>query len=168
MQATSHYDLLADLAELLTSYVKLLPLEFSFGNKHTWLHEVFMKNGFLTAFICDKQPEIDQYIAELNKAPQNSPFFAKLVFHEKVKDTYFGYLPEIEHNLVVNTGHSIDMKPYYGLLEHLGHSILASPALEPNGNTLLLDVIYDKMELAFNSQTIKIIPEEKVLASNHV
>lgn len=170
MQATSHYDLLAELHELLAGYLKHLPVEFCLSNQILSPTEIFMKNGLLPLFIYDKQPVIDKYVARLNQNEENkdSPFFAKLVFKEKQKDTYLGFVPELQHNLVLNNGYYIDIKPYYGLLEELGYAILNSSALASEGKVFHLDNIFEIMAKAIKNQTMNVIQEDKVLESNHV
>lgn len=166
MKATQ-YDLLAHLTDILTNYLKQVAIEFFCDTYEEYpisKYEAFMKCGCLSLFVSDKQPVIDQYIAQLNenRKPTQPPFFAKLEFYED-KNTYFGIMPEISHNLIVNNVHSSDMKPVYGLLKCLGYAILNSTMFVPKDNKISLDSFHDKMLERFKNKEIVIIPTEHAL-----
>ena len=165
MQATTQYDLLTDLADLLRSYLKHLPIEFSLGGEALWLSEVFSKSGTLLLFILDKQPVIDQYIEDLNQRrnPTQTKYFARLEYYEDNK-TLLSILPSLSHNLVDNYCDSIDINPYYDFLKFLGHAVLVSPIFNPTDNNIVLDALYDKMYEAVKNTNIDIMPSKKMLA----
>lgn len=143
------YDLTKDISDYLIGYLSQFNLNFFFGEQNLYLNEVFMIEGGLSLFLFDNEKAIKEYCNDkTNTAGQ--PLNIEIIFNQKEKDSYFGFYPKIQHNLLVYNGYKFDNHIYYDFIHFLCKHILNKQELKVKDNKIMLDNLYSKMVYSIN------------------
>lgn len=147
-------DLAIDISQYLMGYLSQFNIQYYIETEKLNIYETFKLWGGLPLFLFDKQDFINDYINRLNKN-NGTNFYVQLEMIQHEPDNYFGYIPNLKHNLIKEDYYKTNKQYYYDFIKALTYHILnkANFSIDKNSldNKIYLDSLFNNFHIAINN-----------------